>query len=71
MSVLKNIGYTVLSLACIVLAFVTIPVVGFICIILLATAGVVFLAYFIYTGVTTLQEMNAELKKEVPKERTP
>ena len=63
MTTLKSIGYTVLILACITLAFVTIPVIGFICSVLLTAAIAVFFAYFIYTGVVSLQEMEAELKK--------
>ena len=59
---LKSIGYTVLILACITLAFVAIPVIGFICSVLLVTAIVVFFAYFIYVGV------NIELKDKADRE---
>lgn len=62
MTTLKSIGYTVLILACITLAFVAIPVIGFICSVLLVTAIVVFFAYFIYVGV------NIELKDKADRE---
>ena len=67
MTTLKSIGYTVLILACITLAFVVIPVIGFLVTLLLVTAAAVFFAYFIYTGVASLQEMEAELKKAAGK----
>lgn len=62
MTTLKSIGYTVLILACITLAFVAIPVIGFICSVLLMTAIAVFFAYFIYVGV------NIELKDKADRE---
>ena len=71
MATLKNIGYTLLILACIALAFVAIPVIGFVCSMLLVAVGVAFLAYFIYIGVVTLNEMEVELKKAANKKHTP
>ena len=62
MTTLKSIGYTVLILACITLAFVVIPVIGFICSVLLVTAIAIFIAYFIYVGV------NIELKDKADRE---
>lgn len=62
MTTLKSIGYTVLILACITLAFVAIPVIGFICNVLLVTAIAVFFAYFIYVGVSV------ELKDKADRE---
>ncbi len=62
MTTLKSIGYTVLILACITLAFVVIPVIGFICSVLLTVAIAAFFAYFIYVGV------NIELKDKADRE---
>lgn len=62
MATLKSIGYTVLILACIILAFVAIPVIGFICSMLLTIAIATFFAYFIYVGVST------ELKDKADRE---
>ena len=62
MTTLKSIGYTVLILACITLAFVAIPVIGFICSVLLMTAIAVFCVYFIYVGVSV------ELKDKADRE---
>ena len=64
MTVLKNLCYTLLILACIAVCFVAIPVLGFICSMLLTVAAVTFLGYFIYVGVGTLREMDDSLKKE-------
>lgn len=58
MTTLKSIGYTVLILACITLAFVAIPVISLSAAYTSLTTIAVFFAYFIYVGV------NIELKKD-------
>lgn len=63
MTTLKNIGYTLLILACIGVVFVAIPIIGFFAGIALAVVCAVLFVYFVYVGVKTLREMQQEAEQ--------